>query len=70
MKRRKAGRSASKKVLNNEETRRVHRWVPQGHSTIAASLDWAIPSVWAGKEMEKKGMKEEKLYLNEETKSK
>jgi len=38
-----------KKVLNNEETRRVHPWVPQRHSAIAASLSWAVPSARGGK---------------------
>lgn len=70
MKRRTAGRSAWKKVLNNEETRRVHPWVPQGHSAIAASLGRAVPPACGRKEMEKKGRKEERKTAFKQTNQK
>lgn len=37
----------------------MHPWAPQGHSTIAVSLSWAVPYTWVRKEKEKKGKKEE-----------
>ena len=48
----------------------MHPWAPQGHSTIAASLGWAVPSAWVRKEMEKKGRKEERKIAFKQTNQK